>query len=129
MSLYAEVSEEDAFGFRKDHISEYRVSCVCIDWLQLKFIGQLGNNTRRNCDERIKEFQAVLQIISSRLVQMIAKEMRISDRQALTLLYSSMLYEKLEREETKVWHLSVPTLFELFIEEQETGKIIFPEEA
>lgn len=75
------------------------------------------------------EFQAVLQIISSRLVQMIAKEMRISDRQALTLLYSSILYEKLEREETKVWHLSVPTLFELFIEEQETGKIIFPEEA
>jgi hypothetical protein len=61
------------------------------------------------------EFQAVLQIISSRLVQMIAKEMRISDRQALTLLYSSILYEKLEREETKVWHLSVPTLFELFI--------------
>ena len=60
---------------------------------------------------------------------MIAKEMRISDKQALNLLYSSILYEKLEREETKVWHLSVPTLFELFIEEQETGKIIFPEEA
>ncbi len=75
------------------------------------------------------EFHTVLQIISSRLVQMIAKEMRISDRQALTLLYSSILYEKLEREETKVWHLSVPTLFELFIEEQETGKITFPEEA
>lgn len=77
----------------------------------------------------LKEFQTVLQIISSRLVQMIAKEMRISDKQALTLLYSSILYEKLEREETKVWHLSVPTLFELFVEEQETGKIIFPEEA
>lgn len=77
----------------------------------------------------LKEFQAVLQIISSRLVQMIAKEMRISNKQALNLLYSSMLYEKLEVEETKVWHLSVPTLFELFIEEQETGKIIFPEEA
>ena len=77
----------------------------------------------------LKQFQAVLQIISSRLVQMIAKEMRISDRQALTLLYSSILYEKLEREETKVWHFSVPTLYELFIEEQETGNIIFPEEA
>ena len=77
----------------------------------------------------LKQFQAVLQIISSRLVQMIAKEMRISDKQALTLLYSSILYEKFEVEETKVWHLSVPTLFELFIEEQETGKITFPEEA
>lgn len=77
----------------------------------------------------LNEFQTVLQIISSRLVQMIAKEMRISDKQALTLLYSSILYEKFEVEETKVWHLSVPTLFELFIEEQETGKITFPEEA
>ena len=73
--------------------------------------------------DELKQFQAVLQIISSRLVQMIAKEMRISDKQALTLLYSSILYEKFEVEETKVWHLSVPTVFELFIEEQETGKI------
>ena len=77
----------------------------------------------------LKEFQAVLQIIVSRLAQMIAKEMDIADKEALNLLYSSMLYEKLEKEETKVWHLSVPTLYSLFIEERETGKIIFPEEA
>lgn len=57
------------------------------------------------------------------------EEMSISDKEALNLLYSSILYEKLEKEETKVWHLSVPTLYSLFIEEQETGKIIFPEEA
>lgn len=77
----------------------------------------------------LKEFQAVLQIIISRLAQMIAKEMNISDKKALNLLYLSKLYEKLEKEETKVWHLSVSTLFSLFIEEQETGKITFPEEA
>lgn len=76
-----------------------------------------------------KEFQAVLQVIVSRLVQMIAKEMNISDKDALNILYSSKLYEKLEQEETKVWHLSVPTLFSLFVEEQETGNITFPEEA
>lgn len=77
----------------------------------------------------IKEFQAILQVIVSRLVQMIAKEMNISDKDALSRLYSLKLYEKLEQEETKVWHLSVPTLFSLFIEEQETGNITFPEEA
>lgn len=76
----------------------------------------------------VKEFQAVLQVIVSRFVQMIAKEMNISDKDALSLFYSSKLYEKLEQEETKVWHLSVPTLFSLFVEEQETGNITFPEE-
>jgi hypothetical protein len=77
----------------------------------------------------VKEFQAVLQVIVSRLTQTIAKEMNISDKDALSRLYSSKLYEKLEQEETKVWHLSVPTLYSLFVEEQETGKITFPEEA
>lgn len=76
-----------------------------------------------------KEFQAVLQIIVSRLAQMISDEMNISDKEALNFLYSSKLYEKLEQEETKVWHLSVPTLFSLFVEEQVTGKITFPQEA
>ncbi|MGD9567075.1 MAG: hypothetical protein AB7V48_01935 [Sedimentibacter sp.] len=77
----------------------------------------------------LKEFQAVLQIIVSRLVQMISNEMNVSDKEALNLLYTSKLYEKLEQEDTKVWHLSVPLLYSLFVEEQETGKIIFPEEA
>ena len=77
----------------------------------------------------IKEFQAVFQIIVSRLAQMIANKSNLSDKDALNLLYSSKLYEKLEHEETKVWHLSVPTLFSLFKEEQQRGKITFPEEA
>lgn len=77
----------------------------------------------------LKEFQVVLQIIVSRLAQTISKEMNISDKEALNRLYASKLYEKLEQEETKVWHLSVPSLYNLFIEEQDTGKITFPEEA
>lgn len=78
--------------------------------------------------DETKEFQVILQVIVSRLVQMIAKEMNVSDKEALNNLYSSKLYEKLEYEETKLWHLSVPTLYSLFIEEIETGKITFPEE-
>lgn len=77
----------------------------------------------------LKEFQVVLQIIVTRLAQTISIKMNISDKEALNRLYSSKLYEKLEQEETKVWHLSVPTLYSLFIEEQENGKIMFPEEA
>lgn len=77
----------------------------------------------------IKEFQALLQVIVSGLTQMIVEKMNVPDQEALNLLYSSKLYEKLEQEETKVWHLSIPTLYSLFTEEQETGKITFPEEA
>ncbi|WLC80059.1 hypothetical protein [Clostridium estertheticum] len=77
----------------------------------------------------VKEFQTILQVIVSRLVQMIAKEMITSDKDALNNLYSSKLYEKLEQQETKVWHLSVPTLYNIYIEEIKTGKIVFPEEA
>jgi len=77
----------------------------------------------------LKEFQAILQVITSQLGQTISSQLNIMDKEALSKLYSSKLYEKLEQEETKVWHLSVPTLYSLFIEEQETGKIIFPEEA
>jgi hypothetical protein len=53
----------------------------------------------------------------------------IGEKDALTLLYSSKLYEKLDREKTKLWHLSVPTLYEMFKEEQDTGIITYPEEA
>jgi len=77
----------------------------------------------------LKEFQAILQILVSRLIQTIVKEINISDKEAIDRLYTSKLYEKLEKEETKVWHLSVPTLYSLFVEEQETRKITFPEEA
>jgi len=77
----------------------------------------------------VKEFQVILQVIVSKLVQMITKELNILDEDALSLLYVSKLYKKLEQEETKVWHLSVPTLFDLFVEEQETGNITFPKEA
>lgn len=79
--------------------------------------------------DNLKEFQTVLQIIISRLVEMISKEMNIIDKEAIDKLYKSELYEKLENEETKIWHLSVPTLYSLFDEEQKTGKITFPEEA
>lgn len=31
--------------------------------------------------------------------------------------------------ETKLWHLSIPTLYDLWVEEKETGHITYPEEA
>jgi hypothetical protein len=36
------------------------------------------------------------------------ENMGLTEKDALTLLYSSKLYEQLDKEETKLWHLSVP---------------------
>ena len=71
----------------------------------------------------------MLEYIVPRLIKAIIEDMSVSEADAFTLLYSSLLYEALERDETKLWHLSVPTLFEMFKEEQETGHITYPEEA
>lgn len=75
------------------------------------------------------EIKAMLQLIIPRLIKTIMDNMGLTENDALTLLYSSKLYEQLEREETKLWHLSVLALYDLFREEQETGKITYPEEA
>ncbi len=53
----------------------------------------------------------------------------LTEADALTRLYQSELYSRLEQEETKLWHLSVPTLYSLWDEEQRTGEITYPEEA
>ena len=46
---------------------------------------------------------------------------------AMEKLYSSELYSALEKEETKVWHYSVPKLYELYQQEITTGKFTLPE--
>lgn len=75
------------------------------------------------------EIKAMLVFIVPRLVRMLMEKQSLSEDEALTQLYSSELYRQLEREETKLWHLSVPTLYGLWLEEKETGQIAYPEEA
>ena len=47
---------------------------------------------------------------------------------ASEILYNSQLYQTLEDEETKLWRLGYPLLYDLLDEELATGKITFPEE-
>ena len=46
----------------------------------------------------------------------------ISYDETIKLLYNSKLYEALEDEETKMWYYSNYDLFNMFLEEKETGK-------
>ena len=73
------------------------------------------------------KFEIVLQIISTGLVDKIMTGAGQDEDAAMEKLYSSELYSMLEKEETKVWHYSVPMLYELYQEETKTGSITFPE--
>lgn len=59
-------------------------------------------------------------------VQTICDEIKtyfnVSYSQAVKMLYKSKLYEALEDEETKMWYYSSYDLFNMFLEENKTGK-------
>ena len=75
------------------------------------------------------QFKATLEMLIPLVIREIIKSRSISEQEAFELLYSSFLYSKLEKEDTKLWHLSQLTLANLLNEEIETGTIKFPEEA
>lgn len=72
--------------------------------------------------------KTMLEFIIPRLLWTIMEKQNLTESEALVQLYSSDLYQQLECEETKLWHLSVLSLYNLWLEEKETGKITYPEE-
>lgn len=69
-----------------------------------------------------EQFAAIMPYISADLVGMIAKKKNISENDAITKLYAI-----LEQEETKVWQYSTEMLYSLFEQEEEPGKVEFPD--
>lgn len=76
-----------------------------------------------------KGIKGMLELIVPPLLRLIMEKQLLTEKEALTQLYTSELYRQLEREETKLWHLSIPTLYEMWLEEKESGHITYPEEA
>lgn len=75
-----------------------------------------------------KKFKAIMIILMPMIIQEIVENEDIDEVMAIKQFYSSELYSLLEDEETKLWHYSPKTLYQMYKEEQETGKIKFPEE-
>jgi hypothetical protein len=75
-----------------------------------------------------EKLSALLAIINPSVVQLIMDNRKLANIEATTLFYNSALYAMLENEESKLWHLSPLTLYELFEEELATGSINYPEE-
>lgn len=74
-----------------------------------------------------EQFAAIMPYISADLVNMIAQKQKITESDALNKLYSSKLYELLEKEETKVWQYSTDMLYSLFVKEEQTNNLVFPD--
>ena len=66
--------------------------------------------------------------IVPQVVDIIVREEKLSDIEAVQAFYRSETYALLEREETKVWHYSPLTIYNIWKTEKETGKIELPEE-
>ena len=74
-----------------------------------------------------EQFVAIMPYISADLVNMISQKQNITEADALKKLYSSKLYGLLEKEETKVWQYSTDMLYSLFVKEEQTGSLVFPD--
>ena len=76
-----------------------------------------------------KKYESMLILIVPAVVKLITENYSWDEIEASNKFYESKVFECLEREETKLWHLSPLTLFNMFDEEQKTGSFVFPEEA
>jgi hypothetical protein len=80
-------------------------------------------------DYDISQFKGIRELLVPLVIREIMQSGKLNEDAAFRLLYTSFLYSKLEKEATKLWHLSPRALCELLTEELETGHITFPEEA
>ena len=75
------------------------------------------------------KFSTILRTaIVPQVIDMIVKEYKMDELDATTFFYNSETYRFLSDEETKMWHFSPLTIFNIWKEEKETGKVVFPEE-
>ena len=74
-----------------------------------------------------KKFEALLVLIIPEVVRLIIEKYKCDEVTAAREFYGSKVYSLLEQEDTKMWHYSPLTLFNMYDEERKTGTITFPE--
>ena len=75
-----------------------------------------------------EKLSALLAVIVPAILQLLMEKRSIDSKEAADILYNSNLYEMLENEESKIWHLSAQALFSLLEQELISGVIQYPEE-
>lgn len=75
-----------------------------------------------------EKFSAIIGLIVPQVIKLMCDNYNQDETTAINDFYTSKVYEVLEDENTKVWHFSPLTLFNMYDEEKRTGSFIFPEE-
>ena len=76
-----------------------------------------------------QKFEAMLMLLVPQVVHLITENYPYDEVTASKEFYDSKVYSFLELEDTKLWHLSALTLFNMFDEEKTTGTFTLPAEA
>ena len=74
-----------------------------------------------------KKFEAMLVLIVPQVIGLLVENYGVDEVTATIDFYESRVYSLLEQEDTKLWHLSPLTIFNMYDEERKTGNITFPE--
>lgn len=75
-----------------------------------------------------EKFGAIMGLLVEQVVHLITEKYAYDEMTASNEFYCSKVYALLEQEETKTWHFSPLTLFNMFDEEKKTGSFELPEE-
>lgn len=75
-----------------------------------------------------KKFNAVMTLLVPQIIGLITENYPLDELVASREFYDSKVYALLEQEDTKLWHLSPLSLFNMFDEEKQTGTFEIPEE-
>lgn len=75
-----------------------------------------------------KKFSTIMGLIVPEIIRLITENYPYDEVTAIRKFYRSQVYASLEQEETKLWHFSPLTLYNMFDEEQKNGSFTFPEE-
>ena len=76
-----------------------------------------------------EKFGAVMGVLVEQIVHLITENYAYDEMIASNEFYNSKVYALVEQEDTKLWHFSPLTLFNMFDEEKKTGSFELPEEA
>lgn len=72
-----------------------------------------------------KEFVAILTLLVPQVVQLICENYPVDEMMASKEFYESKVYSLLEQEDTKLWHFSPLTIFNMYDEEKRQETLRF----
>ena len=75
------------------------------------------------------KFNSILSItLIPKTISLIAEKEHIDEMKAMKEFYQSKVYAMLSKDETKMWHYSPLTIYNMWKHEEKTGEVLFPKE-